>query len=192
MDIVRAFLSRFVSLLKLPKRVITRDDGKPYLERWYLCGEAGGLKYFPGQPQMRWWQRYLTSLPCIYVHRFVSSDDDPELHNHPWEAVSLILAGGYVEERLCRWVGRDEWSKTSTYRRYFRPWSINRIFSDTFHKVTLVEEDCWTLIKCGSKVSTWGFLDVETDTFMHWKQHVALRAQRIADRLEAERAERNT
>ena len=172
---MRSFLAWFVLFFRLPHRLITRDDGKPYLHRWYLCGEPGGLKYFEeGQREMRWWQRAFAWLPCIYVHRFVASDDDVELHNHPWEATSLIVVGGYREERGYPF-------KRSTFFQVFRPWSINRIYADTFHKVTLLEEDCWSIIKCGAKIGTWGFLNVETDEFHHWRAHVAKRAKRMGE-----------
>lgn len=187
---MRSFLQWFVRFLCLPLRVITRDDGKPYLERWYLCGEAGGLKYFPdGQQKMRWWQHAFTWLPCVYVHRFVASDDDEELHNHPWEATSLILAGGYVEERLdrsevvldlARAFGLDGGKDVLKIARAFKPWSVNRIYANTFHKVSLIEDDCWTLLACGKKVGTWGFLDVAKDEFVHWREHVARRARKAA------------
>lgn len=186
MDIVRSILTWFVRFARLPKRTITRDDGKPYLERWYLCGEPGGLKYFPeGQTEMRWWQRALTRLPCIYLHRFVSSDDDEELHNHPWEATSLILAGGYIEERRLHVEpylrgAYVKYPRGKTTMQEFRPGMRNYIFSDTFHKVTLVEEDCWTVLVCGKKVGTWGFWNPATDEFLHWKEHVARRAKKVA------------
>lgn len=192
MDLTRSLLSWFVSFAKLPKRTITRDDGKPYLERWYLWGEPGGLKYFPeGQTEMRWWQRALTGLSCTYVHRFVASDDDEELHNHPWEATSYILAGGYIEERRIAVPGSDDVPEHFTHRiggavlqfrtkrrtvvQVFRPWSRNYIFAETFHKVTLIEDDAWSVIVCGKKVGTWGFLNVETGKFLHWRDHVAAR-----------------
>ena len=184
MDIVRSILSWFVRFAKLPKRTITRDDGKPYLERWYLCGEPGGLKYFPeGQTEMRWWQRALAWLPCTYVHRFVASDDDEELHNHPWEATSLILAGGYVEERRLHvepFRSREgnvvPLVQRKTILQEFTPWKLNYIFADTFHKVTLIEDDAWTIIVCGKKVGSWGFWNPKTSEFLHWKAHVAKRA----------------
>jgi hypothetical protein len=180
MDIVRSILSWFVRFAKLPKRTITRDDGKPYLERWYLCGEAGGLKYFPeGQTTMRWWQKALTRLPCVYLHRFVASDDDEELHNHPWEATSLILAGGYLEERrvdiLPEKVVYLKHPRGRTIMQDFTPGMLNYIFADTFHKVTLIEADAWTLIVCGKKVGTWGFWSPVTGTFLHWKEHMRRR-----------------
>ena len=33
---------------------------------------------------------------CIYMHRWLNSDPD-DLHDHPWDWCSIILAGGYWE-----------------------------------------------------------------------------------------------
>lgn len=170
--LVRAFC--FWLAKRLPQRIISRDDGAPYLERYYLCGEAGGLKYFPeGQRSMRWWQKALTWLPCVYLHRFVASDSDVELHNHPWTATALILSGGYIEER--RGVRFDECGNEH-YRidtKTCLPWSFNRLGADTYHRVLLIGGDCWTVIKIGEKVQTWGFWHPETHEFVHWKEHWA-------------------
>jgi hypothetical protein len=183
--IARRFLQWFVVALKLQKRTINRDDAGPYLYRWYLFGEPGGLKYFPADDrELRWWQKLLTGLPLVYVHRFVSSDMDVELHNHPWEATSLIVAGGYEEERR---VGSTqiEWpwdgavaATTGGYKvvkKIVKPGSLNRLFCDTFHRVTLLEEDCWTLIFVGKRVQSWGFWHPMTGRFLEWREHLALR-----------------
>jgi hypothetical protein len=183
---IRTILEFAVRALRLPKRTITRGDGRPYLERWYLGGEAGGLKYFgEGHREPRWWQRPLARdwLPCVYVHRFVSGDDEPELHNHPWEeATSLILAGGYVEERRSqRLSGPFPLSENDPTRRFeivsqrFLPGMFNYILRDTYHRVQLLEGDCWSLIFCGRKVSSWGFWDPETGEELHWRAHVERR-----------------
>ncbi len=164
----------------LPKRVISRDDGAAYLERYYLFGDPGGLKYFPPGETIRWWQRVLTRLPCVYLHRFVASDSDEELHNHPWVATSLILAGGYVEERR---VDRPYPHAPVVIRQAFLPWSVNYLFANTFHRVLLRESDCWSLIRIGKKVQTWGFWSMKTQKFVHWKEH-AMRREK-AKELEA-------
>lgn len=190
-NVLRFVLPLFVRLLALPKRIITRDDGRPYLERYYLLGEPGGLKYFDeGQREQRWWQKAFSWLPCVYLHRFVSSDEDPELHNHPWKAKSLILSGGYVEERrmpdplLFLRTG-----KTDGYvviEQTFLPGSVNYLFSDTFHRVRLIESDCWTVIALGEKVQSWGFWSAETGKFLPWREHAKLRASRRAERAATE------
>ena len=62
----------------LPARVIS-DNGHPYLERYYVCTLLGVR---------------------IYLHRFVGSDPDRGVHDHPWAwARSIVLAGWYLEER---------------------------------------------------------------------------------------------
>lgn len=175
----RWLLPRVVVWLSLPLRVISREDGAPYLYRWYLFGEPGGHKYFPADQPMRWWQKALTWLPCVYVHRFVSSDSDPELHNHPWTATSWILVGGYIEER------RVPALQGIGYRviiQTFRPGMLNHLAADTFHRVLLAESDAWSLIRIGEKVQTWGFFNMETGIFLHWKEHAARKAMWRAQR----------
>ena len=51
--------------------------GKPYLKRWYLLPRN---KFFN-----------------LYLHKFLASDDDRALHDHPWWNISIILKGGYIE-----------------------------------------------------------------------------------------------
>ena len=60
-------------------RMITRErDGKDedYLERFYILS---------------------TKWLGIYLHRFWADDDDG-LHDHPWNSVSILLSGAYMEE----------------------------------------------------------------------------------------------
>src|SRR6185312_6999729 len=33
----------------------------------------------------------------VYLHRFLRSDDDRALHDHPWDNRSWVLSGEYVE-----------------------------------------------------------------------------------------------
>ena len=53
---------------------------RPYLLRWFLI------------PQ----NRFLN----VYLHRFLRSDDDRALHDHPWWNVSLLLEGAYTEHTI--------------------------------------------------------------------------------------------
>ena len=87
------------------------------------------------------------------------SDDDRELHNHPWEnSTSLILWGGYREERL----DADGTVRVRTYR----PWSINRIGANDFHRVELLDpRGCLTLFIAGKRQQSWGFKDPITGEY---------------------------
>jgi hypothetical protein len=117
---------------RLPCRIIS-DAGVPYLERYYLCTALGAR---------------------FYLHRFVGSDPDRGLHDHPWRwAYSFILLGWYYEQtryglRTVRW--------------------FNRLTGDTFHRVLLPSTNpldeskvlpVWTLF-ChqARRAKTWGFL----------------------------------
>lgn len=119
---------------KLPLRVITArgDRPEPYLERYSLLRS-----------------RWLT----IYLHRFVRRDQDLELHDHPWPALSLVLAGQYRERRLMsgmKLVERD-------VKR------LNLVRSHQFHMIVAAAPETWTLFIHGPKRKHWGFLGAITE-----------------------------
>lgn len=131
---------------ELPHISIPRQED-PYLERYRAV-------------DTRWFS--------VMLHRFRRSDADQELHNHPWSwAVSLVLSGGYSEERMHR--------SGAVYRRSVWPGRFNLIFSDTFHRVDLFGRDCWTLFVTGPRTQSWGFLDRDTGKFTPWREFVAVR-----------------
>ena len=138
---MRKFLFWLTS--KLPCRIISEDE-RPYLERDYLAN-FGGLVF--------------------YIHRFVGSDPDRGLHDHPWPwAVSFILAGRYLEHN----------------RSGVKPvnW-FNFLLADSFHRVVLADnENVYTLfIHRDKKAKTWGFWrteteDAEGDYSAYWTKYV--------------------
>lgn len=119
---------------RLPCRLIDGDQGEPYLERYYLFGAFG-------------WHAYL--------HRFVDSDPDRGLHDHPWgRAISLVLSGGYDEIRPVR---TGEPARTCT--RTLNSWRLNRLAGTDFHRVVLRDRrPVWTLFLHGPRVKGWGFV----------------------------------
>jgi hypothetical protein len=118
---------------RLPCRFIDGEEGEPYLERYYLFGALG-------------WHAYL--------HRFVDSDPDRGLHDHPWtRAVSLVLTGGYDEHRP---TGDDT---EAILVRNIRPLRLNFLRGEDFHRVVLREgRPAWTLFFHGPRVKGWGFV----------------------------------
>jgi hypothetical protein len=134
----------------LPSITIPTPDGKPYLTRYYLFGAD------------RPWGN-------IFLHHFHSSDMDiaPSgayyLHNHPWPwSFSIILVNGYVEIRR---------STTGLLANTYRPGSINILTDQDFHRVQLLEEDCWSFFFTGwrSKNRSWGFWDPTTHKYLDFK-----------------------
>lgn len=110
---------------RLPAREIRGEHGEPYLERYYVCS-------------LRGWR--------VYIHRFLASDPDRGLHDHPWDhSTSLVLAGGYRELR------------TYSYR-ILRPGHLNRIRGHDFHRILLDPgREAWTLFLHGPRTKGWGF-----------------------------------
>lgn len=115
---------------RLPGRVY-EDNGTPFLERYFLGFLFG---------------------TTIYLHRFVASDPDRGLHDHPWGwAFSLVLCGRYVELRRNGELRNVGW--------------FNALSGNTFHRVLLPrdsiadeQQQCWTLFVHGPKRKAWGFL----------------------------------
>ena len=137
----------------------------PYLSRYYLLGKprmADGScpfdRFGNPYPNAIWpggWG--------LYIHRFHRSDIDRETHSHPWDwAASFIIAGGYSEER------RNEFDQVT--RRDVEPFSFNFLRSTDFHRVDLIENDCWTLFLVGPKSKSWGFWDRETKMYTPWRE----------------------
>lgn len=165
---MKSFLSRLSQHLPNPRIIFDRNGVSPYLSRWYLVGA-------PTMPDGTWpfdkngtprdgivWSPKTWGL---YLHRFHRGDDEQELHNHPWRwAVSLILAGGYVEERRC------DGGEVKT--RIVRPGRLNVIRSDDFHRVELLDEDAWSLFLVGPKFQGWGFWNRTTGKFWPWREFI--------------------
>lgn len=99
-----------------------------------------------------------------YLHNFHRSDDDGELHNHPWRwAVSLVIRGTYSEERR---VVDKATGKSTVVRRLVCPWRLNFIFASTFHRVDLLSDEVWSLFIVGPLSGTgWGFWNRSTDVY---------------------------
>ena len=155
MSIIARLCEKLAS--KLEKRVIYRRDGAPYLERYYIRHGSDSS-----------W------LPGIYLHKFVSSDEDPELHNHPWgTSVSFILSGGYTEEQRLKLA-------PSTYTvefNKFRPGFMNIVRRDDFHRIELDENPTWTMFFSGDRQQDWGFWNQETEEYLQWEEHIRRKVQ---------------
>lgn len=125
---------------------IRTHDGKPYLRRYVIT-------------RNKWFR--------IFIHEILMSDEDEEMHDHPWDFTTFLLSGGYVEEiprgnyisKKYREKGMNEEMplselKTRTYRPRF---SIIRHRAEDFHRIEL-EKPVWTLFFAGNKRRQWGFM----------------------------------
>jgi len=163
---MRALLAWMTRRLPAPRVVYDRMGESPYLSRYYLVGRTRAEEEDPRESPRRTARGVL--LPArdhgCYLHHFHRGDDELELHSHPWAwSLSLILAGGYIEERRFG---------AHVVRRTMRPWRLNYIGANDFHRVELLEHDCWTLFLTGPKIAGWGFWNKDTERFLPWRQFI--------------------
>ena len=115
---------------------LIRSDGRPYLERYYVGRLLGAT---------------------VFLHRFVASDGDREVHDHPWRwSFAWVLTGGYREERLRHLDPEQGW--VSVLRRVGAG-RINVLRASSFHRVLDPEPETWTLFVHGARIKQWGFLE---------------------------------
>lgn len=128
-------------------------DGSPYLTR-ILFPRVFGLR------------------PML--HHFHRPDGDRALHNHPWAwAFSIILAGGYIEERRAPDESElyDDDKSTTEVRDVSR---FNILSGKDYHRVVSLKGDTWTLFVTGPRAQGWGFLEREGDEerFTPWRKYI--------------------
>ncbi len=155
----------------LPYRDITKDvDGKKelYLRRYFIR-RSGDKK--------------------VFLHFFARSDDDPDLHDHPWAFTSYILLGGYDEETFTLGDARDRnelvsilklgWGHApltfNTEKRRVRPLTKNVRQASHAHRVLLRGKPCWSIVIAGPRTRTWGFVKPD-NTWIEWRTYLGLPA----------------
>lgn len=139
----------------------------PYLLRWYVI-------------QSR--------VFGIYIHQFLRSDDSRALHDHPWDFISIILSGGYIEKyapRHLRSIYGDVIYKDPSffYSAFRAPGDIFCHRAEHAHRVLLFghqekvdpfhppeELPCWSIIIKGPIRRKWGFWCKHSWRF--WKDYV--------------------
>lgn len=113
---------------KRPPDYLIGDQNDPQTLRWCLV------------PRNGWFN--------VYLHKWLRSDQDESLHDHPYFNVSVLLEGHYLEEVAA---GRRAWR----VRRAWRP--VVRLPS-TPHAVRLQNGTVvWSLFITGPRVREWGF-----------------------------------
>jgi hypothetical protein len=85
------------------------------------------------------------------VHHILRSDLGRDPHDHPWPYLTVILKGGYFEQRF-----DDHGFLIDTV--WHGPGSVLFRRANSWHKLIVPEgETAWTLFITGKKSQTWGF-----------------------------------
>lgn len=151
---------------------LRRADGRVYLDRW-------GIE----------WKR----LGGIFLHKMEAPDPGVDLHDHPWTFLSLILWGGYTEERIETRLApnaaqvaetwkqvqpRGTWASTRGDTVHRNRLSLRVMRLDECHRITwLNRPTSWSLVIHGPNRRTWGFY--LPAGYMPWREYEAtVRAER--------------
>jgi hypothetical protein len=131
---------------RTPYTDIHGKDGSLYMQRWWLFNP-----YFP-VTYLRQFEWFPIS---VRLHHIVRPDDDRHLHDHPWNCRTIILRGGYCEQREDKHHLRMR-GDTAT------------IAHNEFHRIRHVYMDgAWTLFITGRKRGSWGFK-------MPWREYLGI------------------
>ena len=107
---------------------------------------------------LRWWIIPRNRFFNIYLHRFLRSDDDRALHDHPWANVSLLLEGAYFEHRpegvFMRHAGQIVLRRPTARHRVELLRDYRYQVAERSH---YREKPVLTLFITGPKVREWGF-----------------------------------
>jgi hypothetical protein len=120
--------------------------------------------------------------PRLYLHKFYRGDEDPHMHDHPWDFTSLILTQGYWEEvpgfsglpdeKYTRFDSTYGADGDYRYRYFFPRFSLLHRLAEHKHRVILKDSTpVWTLVLTEPKRRKWGFWI--RDTFCPWKNYHA-------------------
>lgn len=129
--------------MRAPDRII----GENYLHRWHLVPR----------------NRFLN----VYLHKFLGSDDDRALHDHPWASVSICLGGLALEvyrDPNSAWWDEQHHDRFRVVRRF---WPIFRRATHA-HRIEVIDGPVWTIFITGPAVRQWGFWCPQG--WRHWRE----------------------
>jgi hypothetical protein len=121
-----------------PADFVIQRGGRPYLSRWYVV---------PRNP-----------FANVYLHHFTQDDLDGALHDHPWDNMSVVLEGCYLEH-----------TPHATHLRS----KGDVVFRDAAdaHRIQLLNgAPAWSMFSTGPKIRDWGFWCA--DRWVPWQEFV--------------------
>lgn len=136
------------------KKVIVNCERKPYLHRWYV---------------------FRTERISLFIHKFVRSDEDRALHDHPWGFFVLPIWRGYIEHHdpkceACKNNGGRCLLDGKSHSRRVHPIIGARLRTALYrHRVELIgNKPAWSLFIRFKKIREWGFWMPEG--FVQWNK----------------------
>lgn len=144
------------------QHIMSADGNEMYMGRWWLFNPYSRETHKPAL----WWCPW-----SFRVHHIMRPDEDRDLHDHPWNARTVILRGSYTEERLepagiadiakpgpLMWVEElDDLFKVSMRTR--NPGDTARLNHGEYHRIDQISPGgVYTLFITSKWRGDWGFL----------------------------------
>lgn len=118
--------------------IMSPDGLETYMGRWWLFNP------YPAQSDGRK-RKWGDWVPSVRIHHIMRADDDRHHHDHPWNARTIILRGGYVEHR----------GGENIYRM---PGDTATLMFGEYHRIDhVLPMGAWTLFITWRYQGTWGF-----------------------------------
>lgn len=147
--------------MKTPFSHLPSNENPSYMERYWL------FNAYPesSQDRKRWQFPW-----SIRLHMIKRADAERDMHDHPWNARTIILRGAYREKRFADEAVKAmidhpegstlDWSKAEVFEYFDRkPGNTAKIQHNEYHTITDVSEGgVWTMFISGPWLGDWGFL----------------------------------
>lgn len=150
------FFAKVVSHPKVADYLIKRAQHTPYfhldgyMNRWWLFNP-----YQTEGPEAERHERKIKWLPSIRIHHILRADNARDLHDHPWNARTIILKGWYYERRLVKGIRGDD----ITISKWREAGDTATINYGQYHSIDEVSPGgVWTMFFTWDYTGTWGFL----------------------------------
>lgn len=133
----------------------------------------------PDDPYLhRWWVVPRNKSANLYLHRFMKSDDDRALHDHPWWNVSRILEGSYSEIMPATEASTNIDGLSYVPDRPLLRSEQRRLCDIVYreaiaaHRIVLTNGPVWSLFMTGPVQRSWGFYCPRG--WVHWREFTAV------------------
>lgn len=150
-------LAKVVSTPAVAEYLIRRSQRTPYfhlegyMNRWWLFNAYG---FDLNQSENTRHEKPIKFLPSIRIHHILRADEARDLHDHPWDARTIILNGWYRETRLVD--GPPGGEEVEYLRKRGDTAALNY---GEYHTISEVSPGgVWTLFMTWDYIGTWGFL----------------------------------
>lgn len=131
-----------------------------YMNRWWLFNP---YQHADGTYAKQGWLR--KRLPSVRVHQILRADSDSHMHDHPWNARTILLRGAYSEQYL----GKNG----AVFQAVRMAGDTRAIRFGEYHRINWVCFDSvYTLFFTWDYAGTWGFL--VDDKKVPWREYLGI------------------